>query len=87
MEHLGGQTFATPSNQALTIPGAATAVQLEAEGGICYYAVNQSGAGVTSHGYLADGELRLIGPLVNLETMHIHAPAATRIHVQYLREG
>lgn len=86
-EHLDGQTFATPTNQALTLPAGTTSVSLEAEGGVCYYAVNHGGAGVTSHGYLPDGGQRTIGSLVNLNTVHIHAPAATRIHVQYFREA
>lgn len=86
-DHLGGQVFAAPNNQALTIPAAATVVSLEAEGGVCYYAYNQGGAGVGSHGYMPDGGLRRIGPMADLVSVHIHAPAATRIHVQYWREA
>ena len=86
-EHLGGQVFAAPTNQALTLPAGCTAVSLEPEGGLCYYAVNQTGAAAGSHGYVADGGQRTIGALINLTSMHIHAPAATRVHVQYFREG
>jgi len=49
--------------------------------------VNHTGAGVNSHGYVADGGQRTIGPLVNMNTVHVHAPAATRVHVQYFQEA
>ena len=86
-EHLGGQVLEEPDNDALTLPAGTTCVSLEPEGDVCYYAINQSGAGTGSHGYVADGGQRTIGPLINLNTMHIHAPGATRVHVQYFREG
>jgi hypothetical protein len=86
-EHLDGQVFAAPTNQALTLPAGTTAVSIESEGGVCYYAINHTGAGVNSHGYMPDGGQRSIGSIANLNTMHVHAPAATRVHVQYFREA
>jgi len=86
-EHLGGEVLAAPDNDALTLPAGTTTVSIEPEGGLCYYAVNHTGAGVNSHGYVADGGQRTIGSLANLTTMHVHAPAATRVHVQYFREA
>jgi len=86
-EHLGGQTLAAPDNDALTLEPGTTVVSLEPEGDVCYYAINQTGAGTGSHGYVPDGGLRVCGPYVNLNAMHIHAPGATRVHVQYMREA
>jgi len=75
-----------PDNDALTLPAGTTAVSLEPEGDVCYYAINQTGAGTGSHGYIADGGQRTIGPLINFHSMHVHATGAT-VHVQYFREG
>jgi len=86
-EYLDGQTVTAPTNFELTLPEAATALSLEPEGGACYYAINQTGAAASSHGYVADGGLRVLGPYVNLITVHIHGPQTSRVHIQYFREA
>jgi len=84
-EFLGGEVLTNPDNEALTLPEGCIIVEIDSEDDVCYYAINQGGAAAGSHGFVPSNGGRILGPIANLNTMHVHAPTAT-VHVMYFRE-
>jgi len=85
LEFLGGEVLVNPDNEQLALPVDATCVEIDAEGGPAYYAINQTGAGTGSHGYVPEEGGRWLGPMSNLHRVDVHAPAAT-LHILYFKE-
>ena len=87
-EHLGGELVITPlGSTALTLPAGTTVVSIDAEDAEAYYAVNRTGANANSHGYVPAEGNRVIGPLINLQAVHVFCAAGGILHIQYFREG
>lgn len=83
--YLGGETLATPDDDALTLPDDTDTVVISAETGACYYAVNGGIAGTNSPGYIPADGMQTVGPISNLTGVRVHSPTGT-IHVQYYTE-
>lgn len=83
--YLGGETITNPDNWKVPLPTVPTIVQVASEGGECFYAMNGNFAQHNSPGRIAQDAEQFIGPMSNMETLHIHAPAGI-VHLQYWHE-
>jgi hypothetical protein len=52
-----------------------------------YYAINAAFAGLTSPGYVPADGAQVVGPLSNLNTLHIYGVAGSVAHIQFFREA
>lgn len=84
-EYLSGYSITNPNNQAVVLPSEATIVEIDSEDDKTYYAINSIQCDATAPGYVpADGG-RIIGPLGNLNSLHVHGTSAIT-HIQFFKE-
>lgn len=84
-EYLWGNTYTNPDNQAVPVPSEATIFEIDAEDDECFYNINQGFAGPLSPGYVSLNGERIVGPLANLNSLHVHGTNAI-VHIQFFRE-
>lgn len=86
-EYISGETI-TPAgaSTAVTIPSSARSFIVSAEGGAAYYAINAAFATAASPGYVPGGGSATVGPLSNLNTLHVWAAAGVTVHIMFFRE-
>lgn len=85
---LGGELVITPLGSVqLTLPAGTTVVSIDAEDAEAYYAINRTGANTNSHGYVPAEGSRVIGPVANLQSVHVYGAAGAVLHITYYREA
>lgn len=73
-------------SQVVAVPSSARSFIVSAEAGPVYYALNAAFAVAASPGYVPTGGSATVGPLSNLDSLHIWGAAATVAHIQFFRE-
>ena len=87
-QYRGGQTILPAgASVAATVPSGAHIFEIRAEGGPAYYEINGASASANSHGYVADGGGAVVGPLSNLNSLHVFAAVGDTVHIQYYEES
>ena len=75
------------SSQSVPIPSTASIVEIRAETGAIYFAINHAGfASASSPGYVPADGAEIIGPLSNLDTLDVSGTAANVAHIMFFEE-
>lgn len=69
-----------------TIPAGANIVQIRARGGDIYYQPNLGFANANSM-YLPTGGADIVGPISNLDSLHVYGLAGAYAHISYFCES
>ena len=83
--YLSGEYLNNPDNQALTLPSEVDTIVISMESGAGYFSINGA-ASTNSPGYIPQDGFQSIGPIANLTSVNVHAPAGL-VHVSYWREA
>jgi len=87
-KYLGGTSMTMDeTSQTVAIPDRAHILEIRAEGGAVYFALNFAFAAANSPGYIPDGGGEIIGPLSNLNSLEVFGSAAVVAHRMYCREA
>lgn len=85
-EYLGMEMLEPDAaSMAANPPSQANIVQIRARGGDIYFQFNLGFANANSM-YLPQNAAELIGPLSNLNALHVYGAAAAYAHIMYFRE-
>lgn len=71
----------------VAIPRDCQFVEIRANGGAIYFQINGIAASATSPGYVADGAFEYLGPLCNLNSLHVFAAAGVLVGINFYRAG
>ena len=88
--YLGGEsiTLDGASHYGATIPSEASIIEVRAEAGELYFALNVAGAAATSPGYIPEDQAEILGPLANLSALRLYSTTASTVaHLMYFREA
>lgn len=83
--YISGECLTNPDNTALTLPSTVDSIVISMETGVGYYSINGA-ASVNSSGYIPTDGFKSIGPIANLVSVNVHAPAGI-CHVEYWSEA
>jgi hypothetical protein len=85
--YIGGYSETNPASHdvALPQPSEGLSVVISSEDDKCYYAINGAFAQADSPGYIPSGGERTIGPIGNLNSIHVTGAAGV-VHIQFFRE-
>ena len=75
------------TSQAVAVPSSASIVEIRAEGGAVYFAINHPGfANAAAPGYIPEDGAEIIGPLSNLNNLDVSGDAGNVAHIMFFNE-
>ena len=75
------------ASQAVALPNGTQVVEIRPEGGAVYFAINADFAQANSGGYIPEDGAEIIGPLANLNSLHVFAATGVTVHILFFREN
>ena len=75
------------TSQSVAVPSSASIVEIRAEGGAVYFAINPPGFAIAgAPGYIPEDGAEIIGPLSNLTSLDVSGVTNTTAHIMFFNE-